>query len=149
MALDYVETTAKIKLCLVARSFSCASTSKERPTRFSSTHTCNGQRINITEPGGPKNTRVFFIFEDNHKVDQTKKMPRLGKTHNVAEGSEIPSEKKVKSLRTTLCTPGLSEFSVKSLRLKPAHILLQTVVSAVLTLWDSTDRGTNLRNMPL
>ena len=33
-----------------------------------------------------------------------------------------------------LCTPGLAGFSVESWRLKPAHILLETVVSAALRL---------------
>ena len=31
-----------------------------------------------------------------------------------------------------LCTPGLTGFSVESWRLKPAHFLLETVVSAAL-----------------
>ena len=31
------------------------------------------------------------------------------------------------------CTPGLTGFSVESWRLKPAHILLKTVVCAALT----------------
>ena len=40
-----------------------------------------------------------------------------------------------------LCTPGLTGFSVESWRLKPAHILLETVVSAAAVIRKGRRRG--------
>ena len=65
----------------------------------------------------------------------------MGKMYGVGEEGEIPKEKKwraglqrmnISMDHLALCTPGLTGFSVESWRLKPAHILLETVVSAAL-----------------
>ena len=63
--------------------------------------------------------------------------------YGVGEEGEIPKEKKwraglqrrnISMDYPELCTLGLTGFGVESWRLKPAHILLETVVSAALRL---------------
>ena len=65
----------------------------------------------------------------------------MSKMYGVGEEGETPKEKKWRAAlqrmnisvdHLVLCTPGLTGFSVESWRLKPAHILLETVVSAAL-----------------
>ena len=63
----------------------------------------------------------------------------MGKMYCVGEEGETPKEKKwraglqrmnISMDHLALCTPGLTGFSVEIWRLEPAHILLETVVSA-------------------
>ena len=70
-ALQHVEATK----FLVAKELSSATISKAHSDVLSSTHTCTGQRIDITKPGGPRNPRSFFT---ESTVDRNTRTPRYG-----------------------------------------------------------------------
>ena len=64
----------------------------------------------------------------------------MGKMYSVGEEGEIRKKKwraglqcmNISADHLALCTPGLTGFNVESWMLKPARILLETVVSAAL-----------------
>ena len=95
---------------------------------FSSTHTCTGQRIDITRPGGPKNPRYFSpSFEADCAVDRNSRTPRYGQ--NVwRRGRRRNTERKkwraglkrmnISMDHLALCTQGLTGLSEAKLEVE-------------------------------
>ena len=110
---------------------------------FSSTHTCTGQRIDITKLGGQKNQRCFFTDIWGWLCGRSELSDAKVRAKSMASGKKAKHRRKwragLQRLKISiamdhlaLCTPGLTGFSVEIWRLKPTNILLETVVSAAL-----------------